>query len=193
MEEEKKDGIWVKGYTRIPNLIMEVLPFFMDTKSAILLVIIRQTFGWENRPYDEMTTSFFKKATHKSERNIERQLAELQKQNIIKNYKGNEKDKNLWGLNIKYSQWKQPDKIVIQKRKGKTIGKEPDKIVGIEPDKSVGIEPDKIVINNPTNLSYKKENIKKEIILNKELKKDTPPNDNLQKAIERYQRAIENG
>ena len=86
MEEEKKDGIWAKKYTQIPNIILETLPFFVDTKSAILLVIIRQTFGWENRPCHEMTTSFSKRATHKSERNIERQLAELQKQNIIKNY-----------------------------------------------------------------------------------------------------------
>lgn len=103
-EMEKKGNVWKSGFTQVPNVYFKTIPFYIDTRSALLIVIIYQTFGYD-RPCHRMTTSFLMNATGKSKSQVIRALNILEEQNIIINYKDKEFKNNVWGLNENYSQW----------------------------------------------------------------------------------------
>ena len=121
----KKGRVWESGFTQIPHIYLQLLPFYIDTKSAVLIVIIEQTFGF-HKPCKRMTTSFLKNATGKSSSQIKRALKELEDENLIINYKEKKSVQNVWGLNENYSQWSRYEEVKILLEKFLKYFKEKD-------------------------------------------------------------------
>ncbi|MCI2229932.1 replication protein [Polaribacter sp. MSW13] len=83
-------------YTNVPNVVFDYLPNLSYTELKVLLLIIRQTFGWmdketrKQKQFDWISIRFFAKKTGLSKRAISDAIAKLiqKKLIIVKNEKG---------------------------------------------------------------------------------------------------------
>lgn len=76
----KKD----KCFTKVPNKLLETITKtkLSNTESAVLLVIIRQTFGWQKES-DRIAMSQFAKKIKSYKANVNRAVKNLRKRKII--------------------------------------------------------------------------------------------------------------
>ena len=83
-------------YTNVPNVAFDYLPTLSHIELKVLLVIIRQTFGWidtatqKQKQFDWISIRFFVKKTGLSKRAISDAIAKLvqKKLIIVKNERG---------------------------------------------------------------------------------------------------------
>lgn len=76
--------------TQVPNVVFDsLLPFLTYAELKILLVVIRQTYGWINKRtgkrkvYDRITYSQFIKKTGLSRRSVNTAMTSLYKKGLI--------------------------------------------------------------------------------------------------------------
>lgn len=94
------------NYTQTPNEFFDVLlPTLKEGELRILLVIMRQTFGWQKK-WDKISASQFEKKTGMDDRSVYRSLKSLvEKRLIIKHKKGERGSEECWySLNVENSQ-----------------------------------------------------------------------------------------
>lgn len=104
MAEEKRES-----YTRLFNPILEALYKQASNLSsndyAIILFIIRGTYGWHKTRYP-MSAGYISKGTGIPERSVKRSLKKLLEKHYIIDYgKDQDSRSKLFGLNKKFSQW----------------------------------------------------------------------------------------
>ena len=93
-------------FTPINNHILEKMlkTRFTECELMILLCIFRHTAGWQ-RPYYNMSYSFIAEDIKHTTRAVRYALKNLEKRNIIVNYKKPGGKVNIWGINASISMW----------------------------------------------------------------------------------------
>lgn len=98
------------GYTKIADEIFEKIALFPDLSASmyrILLVVWRQTYGW-NKKEDAISISQFMKRTHLSRRAVIYALQELEAKRILiikRERSGRLMETNIIGFNKNHDQW----------------------------------------------------------------------------------------
>ena len=111
------------GHTRIANELLEkiISTGLNGTELAIILHIIRKTYGYHKKQ-DEISLSQFLKAIPVSKTSICKALSNLQLVNIIKLVKKGSsfKSSNLWIFNKNYDEWQLVKKSKLVKKTKRT-------------------------------------------------------------------------
>lgn len=85
---------WKKGFTPIPNVVFDdYLPFLSLAELKILLIVIRQTIGW-NKDRDWMNIRFLEIKTGLSARSISTAIQDLIDKQLIEIEKPNKESAN---------------------------------------------------------------------------------------------------
>ena len=94
------------GYTRIANEIMEALAKYRipGNQMQCLLVIFRQTYGWQKKTAD-ISLNEFAKSTGLHRANVHRSLKILESHNMIGVVKGDNTSSATYSFNKKYKTW----------------------------------------------------------------------------------------
>jgi phage replication O-like protein O len=93
------------GYTTIAHELLEVMALYPFTKSEykVLLVIIRQTYGWKTKK-KKLSYGIIAHATGMSRRQVKRSIDKLVEDNVL--FKESNKSGSIFGLNKYYLTWK---------------------------------------------------------------------------------------
>ena len=120
--ENKNLQIENGNYTRISNeLLIEMLRVpFKGSELAVMLYIIRKTYGY-NKTQDEISLTQFEKGTHRCRQTVSTALANLQLVEMVRLVKkGNIKgDSNIWAINKYHKTWKLVNMVRLVKRNAK--------------------------------------------------------------------------
>jgi phage replication O-like protein O len=94
------------GYTRIANQIMDNLPRFKlnGTQLRILLVILRQTYGFRRKEH-ALSITFIAGAMDASKSQVDRELTALIERNIVQVVSGGGRSTRVLRFNKDYSSW----------------------------------------------------------------------------------------
>jgi len=102
------------GHTKIANELLEALAVYDFTKRqlAILLFIIRKTYGW-NKSQDDISRSQIVEGTGFHNPHITNAIQELQADNVL--IVGNGKHAKSYKINKYYDQWRVTKRVIITK------------------------------------------------------------------------------
>ena len=112
------------GFTQLNNHIFDKIrkTRFTECEIQTLLCIIRYTYGFQ-RPFYNMSFTFIAEDINHTTRAVKYALKELEKRNIILNYKKPGGKINQWGINVKISMW-DSEQPFTQEIKGTSQGSE---------------------------------------------------------------------
>jgi len=122
------------GYTKVANEILEMLAItkLNGTQLRILLIIFRYTYGFHRKEHN-LSLAFLSNATSCDKRQVQRELKELEKLNIItQNIKSGSYRKI--SFNNNYKTWLTAGKNTIGEFTNVTIGKNTNKSIGELPN-----------------------------------------------------------
>lgn len=93
------------GYTTIAHELLEVMALYPFTKSGykVLLVIIRQTYGWKTKK-KKLSYGIIAKATAMSRRQVKRTIDKLVEDKVL--FRESHTTGSIFGLNKYYLVWK---------------------------------------------------------------------------------------
>lgn len=93
------------GFTRIAHELLEVMALYPFTRSEykVLLIIIRETYGWRVKR-KRLSYTIIAKATGMSRRHVKRTIDKLTKDNVI--FRQTDKTGSIFGLNKYYFKWR---------------------------------------------------------------------------------------
>jgi len=123
-----------KNYTRIPNVLLEVLAQsgLSGSEYRIILSIIRKTYGW-NKISDWISVSQLSKMTNIRTNHINRTVNRLAKRKII--IKKKLKDRCYYSIQSDYKKWVTPKLVVAIIKYGYKLS--PDRVITKETNKNI--------------------------------------------------------
>ncbi len=121
-----------KYYTRIPNVLLEVLAQagLSGSEYRIILSIIRKTYGW-NKISDWISVSQLSKMTYIRTNHINRTINRLAEKKII--IKKKPKNRCYYSIRSDYKKWITPKPVVAITKYGDNLS--PDKVITKETNK----------------------------------------------------------